>query len=60
MQWTQISGTPVLYSDDGRWIIQRIGREYLLTTADGYAAWRPRKSIAACKRQAEAKAEAKA
>ena len=57
MTWTQTIGERKLRSSDGRWIIQPCGREYLLTTAEGYAAWRPRKTIAACKRQAEERAQ---
>lgn len=53
MKWTQTRGESKLRSDDGRWIIQPCGRgEYLLTTATGYYAWMPRKTIADCKRQA--------
>ncbi len=53
MTWTQTRGESKLRSEDGHWIIQPCGRgEYLLTTATGYYAWMPRKTIAACKRQA--------
>ena len=53
MEWTQTIGELKLRSTDGCWIIQPCGREYLLTTAEGYAAWRPRRTIAACKQQAK-------
>lgn len=55
MEWKQQSGARIIASTDGRWIIQPSGREYILLTADGYAAWLPRPTIAACKRQAEQK-----